>query len=246
VPPGRAKTRLDHELAQALDLASREEGLRTCDLAQALSCSDRTIRRYLSGERRPNRALVIRWEEVCHVESGRLTAMHDRAVHPPASDDERHDAPQLAHETTPRRPWYAQAIAAGLLLAALGLFLVLRESSSRPAGAATAHEQARDSDIPHHFTPSYTGDVWIRITPTPGQVGVDHRVRLRWGSNQNSFVVERLGTSGRTFALQKNDRDDITFLVKVDPPAPVDFGEGTPPDGDTHRVPAHWRPRTSG
>lgn len=138
------------------------------------------------------------------------------------------------------------AIAAGLLLAALGLFLVLRESSSRPAGAATTHEQARDSDIPHHFTPSYTGDVWICVTPTPGQVGVDHRVRLRWGSNQNSFVVERLGTSGRTFVLQQNDRDDITFLVKVDPPAPVDFGEEPRPTATRYRVPAHWRPRTSG
>jgi transcriptional regulator with XRE-family HTH domain len=248
VPPGRAKTRSDHELAQALDLASREEGLSTRDLAQALNCSDRTIRRYLSAERRPDRELVIRWEEVCHVEPGRLTALHDRAEHRPAGDDddELDDAPQPTRARTRRRPWYAPAIAAGLFLAALGLFLVRHEWSSPPAGTAIVHKQARDSDIPHHFTPSYIGDVWIRVTPTRGEVGEDHHVRLRWGPIQNGFVVKRLGAEGRTFVLQKNDREDITFLVKVDPPAAVHFGEGAPPDGDTHRTPARWRSRTSG
>lgn len=163
-------------------------------------------------------------------------------MHPPeGDDDELHDRPHLARPTRRRLP-HAPALAA-VLLAALGLFLVLHESPSPPV--AITHEQARRSDIPHHFTPSYIGDVWIHLAPTRAQVGANHRVRLRWGPNQNSFLVKRLGARGRSFVLQKNDRDDITFLVKVDPPARVDFGQGAPPD-DAQRVPANWRRRTSG
>lgn len=69
--------RPDHKLAQALDLARREAGLTTAQLAKALSFNPRTVRRYLNGERRPGRDTVQRWEEVCRLTPGALTALHD-------------------------------------------------------------------------------------------------------------------------------------------------------------------------
>jgi hypothetical protein len=130
------------------------------------------------------------------------------------------------------------------LALALGvsLFFLLRPPAGRD-GAAGAHS---GSEVSHHFTRSYTGVVWLRITPAGSDAATDLRVRLRWGRFENSFAVKQLASGSRTFTLQKNDRDDVTFLVRVEPRARVDFGEGKPPDRGAQEVPSGWRKRTSG
>jgi transcriptional regulator with XRE-family HTH domain len=174
MPPGRTKPRAQHELAQQLDVARREEGLSARDLAEALSCDPRSVRRYLSGERRPSRDVVEHWERACHLQQGTLTALHDRSA-------------AISHEQDePRAPsgmsrWIRLAAAAAVsLLVVLALFAVLR-ASSHSGGRAVTSEHARKSDIAHHFTPSYTGQVWFRVIPTAAHAGHDHRVRLRVG-----------------------------------------------------------------
>ena len=58
-----ARSRAHHELAQKLDLARRERGLSTRALADALACDPRSIRRYLSGDRRPDIVTSTGWYE---------------------------------------------------------------------------------------------------------------------------------------------------------------------------------------
>ncbi|HEV7808477.1 MAG TPA: hypothetical protein VGO80_21905 [Solirubrobacteraceae bacterium] len=131
--------------------------------------------------------------------------------------------------------------AAVSLLVVLALFLALRPSS-QSGGADVTREHARESDIEHHFNRSYTGRVWFRVIPTAAHAGQDHRVRLRWGPNENIFTIRRLTPPSGTLLLDKNRPDDITFLVRVDPPARVDFGEGQPPAG-AQNIPTRWTKR---
>jgi transcriptional regulator with XRE-family HTH domain len=238
MPPGRTKPRAHHELAQRLDLARREAGLSAKDLAAALSCDPRSVRRYLSGERRPGRDVVEHWERACHLEHGTLTALHDGS----AAISQEQDEPEAPSGMS--RSLLLAAVAAVSLLVALALFLVLRPSS-RSGGAAVTREHARQSDIEHHFKRSYTGQVWFRVIPTAAHAGQDHRVRLRWGPHENTVTMRRLAPRSGTLWLDKTGTDDTTFLVRVDPPAGVDFGEGQPPAG-AQNIQTRWTKRTSG
>ena len=231
--------RTDHQLAQQLDLARRKSGLSSRDLAEALHCDPRTVRRYISGDRRPSRQMVELWEQRCELEPGTLTRLIDRPT----------DAAPPQDDSTPSRrvprAWLACA-AVALALVGLGLFLRLRPSST-PQTAAVVHSSPASGDIQHHFTPSYKGQVWFRIAPTRVHRGEDHVVRIRWGNKQNTFTVDRLGSQPRTFVLQKMGVDDTTFLVRIAPPASVDFGEGAADDGHVEEVPSSsWTKRTSG
>jgi transcriptional regulator with XRE-family HTH domain len=237
MPPGRTKPRAHHEFAQQLDLARREEGLSARDLAEALSCDPRSVRRYLTGERRPSRDVVEHWELACHLEHGTLTALRDGSAAVSQEQDERRPRSGMS------RSLLLSVAAAVALLVALALLVVLRPFS-QPGGAVT-REHARASDIEHHFKRSYTGPVWFRVIPTAAHAGQDHRVRLRWGPLENTFTIRRLASRPGTLQLDKTRPDDVTLLVKVDPPAGVDFGEGQPPAG-ARKIPTRWTHRTSG
>lgn len=92
-PPGRSKSRREHQFALHLQLAMREAGKTTASLADKLNCSPRTVRRYLRGERRPDRGTVVNWEKECGVPVGRLTAEYDR-LDLPGSDEPGDVAPE--------------------------------------------------------------------------------------------------------------------------------------------------------
>lgn len=235
----RAKSRPQHELAQRLDLARRERGLSSKDLAEALSCDPRTVRRYLSGDRCPNRQIVELWERECELDPGTLTALHDRAAGLQQAD------PGPPWPDPPRRGPRTGSVAAAAvaLLVTAGLFLLLHPTS-QPAGSTRASPSA--SDISHQFKPAFTGPVWFRVKPTTGHAGEDHRVRIRWGGKQNTFSLRRLASGGQTLVLQKTGIDPTPILIKVDPPAGVEFGEGDPLDGDAQDVPSSWTKRTPG
>ena len=67
----------EHAFAHELELARREAGLTVAQLAKALDCVPRTVRRYLNAERRPARQVVVTWERTCRTRSGRLTDLYD-------------------------------------------------------------------------------------------------------------------------------------------------------------------------
>jgi hypothetical protein len=89
MPVGRQKRAEDHELAQALDLALRENGLTAKTIAPLVHWKERTCRRYVSAETRPDRDTVASWEAACGVEPGRLTAVWDR-THPTRPENASH------------------------------------------------------------------------------------------------------------------------------------------------------------
>ena len=234
----RVRSRAHHELAQQLDLARRERGLSTKDLARELTCDSRSVRRYVSGERRPNRQLVEAWERACHVDPGTLTAFHDRASGLQPAEQEA----TASEPWSPRLPVAAAAVAAALLLGTAALVLLLRNDSGSDGITRVGPQRA---DITHDFKPTFQGQVWFRVKPAAGNAGKDHRVRIRWGPKQNTFRIQRLSSAGQALFLRKGD-DDTTFVLKVEPPAAVEFGEGDPPGEGERQVPSNWTKRTSG
>lgn len=68
----------EHAFAHELELTRREAGLTVAQLADAVHCVPRTVRRYLNAERRPARQVVVTWERTCRTRTGRLTDLYDR------------------------------------------------------------------------------------------------------------------------------------------------------------------------
>jgi transcriptional regulator with XRE-family HTH domain len=206
----------DHKLAQALDLARREAQLTTADLAKALSFSPRTVRRYLNGERRPERDTVVRWEQVCEATPGTLAAHYDDA---PASD--------VPPPSQARLPLRLAAVAVAVA-AALGAVLLLRGGDQPNLGEA---EQQHPTGVAYHsFTTSYVGDVWIRITPARAHTGEPHRITLHWGPITQEVDLKHLDRSQALFT-GKRSPDHIPMQVSVTPAATIAFGESNVPAG---------------
>lgn len=259
--PGRAKDRSDHELAQQLDLARREQGLTTNELAAALFCSPRTIRRYLNGERRPPLETIVRWEVACGVEPGSLTANHQRPTgasivrsEPDAATADPERGPSVAAGATRGnrgrfQTFYrlgsastsalARYTALALVLAGLGVLLILRVANNVTAPAT--REQPGPSAIAlHQFSSGYVGAVWAQITPSPEHRHVDHTVTLRWGPVTRRVLLPRLGPGPRSLVFGKNKPDSVVLRVTVQPPARIAFGEGLPPGNDPLDINDGW------
>lgn len=211
-----ASSRPDHKLAQALDLARREAKLTTAQLAQALSFNPRTVRRYLNGERRPDRDTVARWEQVCKTTPGTLLELYNGS---PTSEL----APAPAR--LPRRAAVATAAALATLLGAV----LLWSGTDQPDRGAEAQEHPRGVAY-HPFTKNYVGDVWIRITPTPQHAGALHRVALHWGPNAQNLNLKHLDRPTVLFT-GKRGTDDTPMQVSVVPAATIAFGEDHVPAG---------------
>lgn len=207
----------DHKLAQALDLARREAALTTAQLAQALSFNPRTVRRYLNGERRPDRDTIVRWEQACKIPPGRLVALYDG---PPAHGV---PPPRLRARLALRC-----AVAAAVLFVALAAVLLLREGDEQNGGAAAQQRLTRVTY--HRFATTYVGDVWIRITPAGEHAGQRHRVTLRWGPLQQQMDLKNLDRA-RTLFTGKGRPDHVPMRVDVTPAATIAFGEDNVPAG---------------
>jgi transcriptional regulator with XRE-family HTH domain len=210
----------DHKLAQALDLARREAALTTAQLAKALSFNPRTVRRYLNAERRPERDTVVRWEQVCKTTPGTLTALYDGS---PTSD-----TPPPSPSRTPTRSLLRSAVAVVTVFVALGAVLLLRNGNEPDLGHAA---QERPTGVAYHrFTPSFVGDVWMRITPARQHTGELHRVTLRWGPIMQHVDLKNLDGSQALFTA-KTKPDNVTMRVNVKPAATIVFGERNVPAG---------------
>lgn len=139
--PSMTPPRPDHKLAQALDLARREAGLTTAELAKALSFNPRTVRRYLNGERRPERDTVVRWELVCNAPPGTLIAPYDGA---PESD------PPPSRARFPLRSAVAAVAVIVAVSVALGVELLLRGGEQPNLGQAAQKRSCRCCLPPLH------------------------------------------------------------------------------------------------
>lgn len=215
-PPGRKKQAADHALAQQLDLVRREEGLSTAQLAEALYCDPRSVRRYLTGERRPARDMVVKWEQVCGASPGRLTDIYDgsdddrptedRSFRTDGHQDERVRPGGVgdgspSHPSRSRRalPLAVAGAAVGLLLVLLGVFLF---GGSKPA--PTAKDAGWD-----HKDPLESG-----CSKTPEELG---SVPVRDGTRQLGMLELRGSTACETawgrVVLKQNQKPPITVEV---------------------------------
>jgi hypothetical protein len=175
------------------------------------------VRRYLNGERRPDRDTIVRWEQVCGATPGTLIALYDSS---PASDV----SPPPSRARFPLR----SVLAAVAVMVALGLVVLLRGGDEPNSGDAA---QPRPTGVAYHsFTASYVGDVWIRISPTHQHSGQRHRVTLHWGSLMQQVDLPNLDRS-RTLFTGKNRPDHVSMRVNVSPAATIAFGESNVPAG---------------
>src|SRR4051812_17627200 len=108
-------------LAERLEEISRD--LPTGRLARELNYADRTIRRYLSGERRPERTTVVKWAELAGVDPEYLLEVYETpAPEPPAPRRRR------------RRRWWL-AVPVAVVVVGLAAWLVLRGGGGGDDGA---------------------------------------------------------------------------------------------------------------
>jgi transcriptional regulator with XRE-family HTH domain len=247
----------DHQFALQLELARREAGLSKDDLARAVFLSPRTVRRYLSGERRPDRATVVLWEQACGLRPGALTDLYDAPLPAAANPARSHGArPDLAGAHVPavaeaaaegegpaRRPWAflrsSPRTAAVLLALLLGLVAVLLPRPGAGVKATVAQPAGPRSIADHRFKPTYVGSVWIRVVATPQHAGEDHHITLEWGAKRRPVVVMRLGNTPRSLVFRKGP-DDTPLHVLIEPPAKIAFGEGKAPDAAPLDINAGW------
>lgn len=254
--------RPDHELALRLELARRERGLSTQALAEAVYLSPRTIRRYLSGARRPTRETVVLWEKACELQEGDLTRFYDGSQDARANGDgsreiteERDRAVELTRRigdtsrppreanVSPSRqsasrqnawPSLGKPAVVVLVLAGLGVFLFFRFG-------VESKETTDASSVAHHSFPiPYVGDVWARITPAPEHVDEDHEVTLRWGPKMRRVILRQLGPRPQSLLFKKLGRDSVPLQVLVRPPARITFGEKRPLDSNARDINAGW------
>lgn len=94
----------------------------------------------------------------------------------------------------------------------------------------------------HHIHPKdYLGVIWTRLIPV--QLGVPHRLTLRWGPYIKT--VEMMPDGPVSLMHHKTGADDIVLHVSVEPEAKITFGQGAAPDENWVNIDEGWT-RTSG
>ncbi len=71
----------DRAFGETLRTALEQSGLTAVELANRLAVTERSLRRYMSGERRPDETIVANWESTCAVPPGSLVDAY-RALPP--------------------------------------------------------------------------------------------------------------------------------------------------------------------
>jgi hypothetical protein len=91
----------------------------------------------------------------------------------------------------------------------------------------------------------HVGVVWVRVVPAPENVGVPHRLVLRWGPYYKEVGVAA-SDMPTSLVHHKTNPDAVTFYVSVTPSAVITFGCGAPPDANYLNVDEGWTRSTSG
>jgi hypothetical protein len=102
----------------------------------------------------------------------------------------------------------------------------------------------------HLHSPGYEGVVWFKIIPIPKNKGIKHEFLLTWGIWQFRGDTIPYNTEGNCFHHIMIDDGLVSPLaLKVSLPCHVIFGNGAPPDENSHELIYGWglaKPLTAG
>jgi TIR domain len=93
----------------------------------------------------------------------------------------------------------------------------------------------------HHQHPQeHVGIVWVTVLHEAHNVGVEHRLTLRWGPYIRNVHWTPPSVEPVSFVHHKINPDVVTLHASVDPPATVTFGQGQPPRGHAINIDEGW------
>ena len=73
---------------------------------------------------------------------------------------------------------------------------------------------------------SYLGKVWVKVIPSPENMGKQHCIKITWGAY--TFVKMFSVVESLNLVHSKRNQDSIPITVDVEPAAKVDFGQREP------------------
>jgi len=93
----------------------------------------------------------------------------------------------------------------------------------------------------HTYHPKeHVGQVWVRLLPMPGAVGLPHELTFRWGPYSKRVTVTPATAEPISFEHHKTSADEVALLIEVHPAAVITFGQGGPPDRPSTNVDEGW------
>lgn len=107
------------------------------------------------------------------------------------------------------------------------------ESSSTTNRTGLTGEDAKTKEIGGISTlhrgwhpASYIGKVWVKVIPSPENMGKQHCVKITWGAYRFAKIL----SVGESLSLvhSKRNPDSIPLTVEVEPAAKVEFGQREP------------------
>ena len=107
------------------------------------------------------------------------------------------------------------------------------ESSSTTNRTGLTGEDAKTKEIEGISTlhrgwhpASYIGKVWVKVIPSPENMGKQHCVKITWGA----YAFAKTLSVGESLSLvhSKRNQDSIPLAVDVEPAAKVEFGQREP------------------
>ena len=107
------------------------------------------------------------------------------------------------------------------------------ESSSTTNRTGLTGEDAKTKEIEGISTlhrgwhpASYIGKVWVKVIPSPENMGKQHCVKITWGA----YRFGKMLSVGESLNLvhSKRNPDSIPLTVEVEPAAKVEFGQQEP------------------
>ena len=86
----------------------------------------------------------------------------------------------------------------------------------------------------------HVGLVWVRVLPSPGELGLEHSMTLRWGPYVREVEFTPQSEMPISFLHHKTNPDLVTLHVHIEPASIVTFGQGTPPDTPPINIDEGW------
>jgi len=201
------------QLGQELRQLRESCGLGIHRLADEIGFDFSHISNVELGKRNPSATFIEKFVKRCGGSSDQIKHLKQLLAEIHEAEGRRRDTQHKARGPR-RRPLWIIAAAAVVALGVIGAVLAL----SRPTTPIIPTRFRCDSQIfglPDH--------IWVSIHPT-GK-GRARTVTLRWGAK-----VATVQTVGPTSLVADKGSDNTALYVKVEPPAGVTCGRGTPPD----------------
>lgn len=91
----------------------------------------------------------------------------------------------------------------------------------------------------------YVGLIWVRLRPSEENVGQLHKITLRWGPYIKHVELTPVTSDPISLVHHKTNNDSVILHASVNPSSVITFGQGPPPDDDSHNIDEGWT-RTAG